>query len=535
MSRSAVILHNAVPPDASAADADVLVQVRVVREALEQLEWEVRELPATLDLSAVERELTANRPDLVFNLVESLGGRDRLASLAADLLEGLGIPFTGCSSNALRSSNSKVETKEKLVAAVLPTPRWLPEALNDANQEEEVEWIIKPIFEHASLGMNDDAIVSGTPAEALGLMLDRSDEQHRPYFAEAFIRGREFNLSLLEQGYECLVLPPAEIIFRDYPPDKPRIIGEAAKWNETSFEYQNTPRTFDISAHDWQLLQQLRLLAQQCWRHFDLEGYARVDFRVDEQGQPWILEINTNPCLSPDGGFAAALERADISFVDAIAMIVESTEGGETSTKQMQRVERNLSSKHLPLREPEATRAAVFDPLQVAKSFLAWDAKSGPVLRREVRHSDIDDVRRIVTSTDMFRPAEIDVAAELVQARLSRGEESGYEFVFIEVEGSTVGYVCFGRNTLTVSSWDLYWIAVENDHRGRGLGWWLLRAVEGYVESNSGTRIYIETSHRPDYEPTRKFYEKHGYVLQAMLPDYYAPGDGRAIFVKSLS
>jgi D-alanine-D-alanine ligase len=118
------------------------------------------------------------------------------------------------------------------------------------------------------------------------------------------------------------VLPPAEIDFSAFAPGKPRIVGYRAKWAEDSDEYRQTPRRFDFPASDRTLLDRLSDLARACWNEFDLRGYARVDFRVDREGRPWILEINANPCLSPDAGFAAALQQAGIEYSAAIARIV---------------------------------------------------------------------------------------------------------------------------------------------------------------------------------------------------------------------
>jgi D-alanine-D-alanine ligase len=118
------------------------------------------------------------------------------------------------------------------------------------------------------------------------------------------------------------VLPPAEIDFSAFPAGKPRIVGFDAKWDADSFAYTNTPRQFDFSASDRGLLERLSDLARKCWTSFGLAGYARVDFRVDEWGEPWILEINGNPCLSPDAGFAAAVERASIGYTRAVERIV---------------------------------------------------------------------------------------------------------------------------------------------------------------------------------------------------------------------
>jgi D-alanine-D-alanine ligase len=144
----------------------------------------------------------------------------------------------------------------------------------------------------------------------------------RPCFAEDYIDGREFNLSMLAGPSGPEVLPPAEIDFSAFPAGKPRIVGYQAKWEVDSFEYQHTPRRFDMPPSDERLLERLSDLARRTWALFGLAGYARVDFRVDAAGEPWILEINTNPCLSPDAGFPAAVAEAGLSYDAAVERIV---------------------------------------------------------------------------------------------------------------------------------------------------------------------------------------------------------------------
>ncbi|MCA9169798.1 MAG: hypothetical protein KDB23_19120, partial [Planctomycetales bacterium] len=174
-------------------------------------------------------------------------------------------------------------------------------------------------WEHASIGMDDEAVVFAHDWQQLLSLLERREfTTGVTMLAERFVEGREFNLSILNG----VVLPVAEILFDDYPADKPRIVGYAAKWDEESFEYRQTPRSFKFPSADVPLLDDLRELAQTCWHEFGLTGYARVDFRVDERGRPWILEINVNPCLSPDAGFAAALSEAAIEFPAAVHEIV---------------------------------------------------------------------------------------------------------------------------------------------------------------------------------------------------------------------
>ncbi|HEY8012399.1 MAG TPA: hypothetical protein VIE70_00785, partial [Dongiaceae bacterium] len=131
-----------------------------------------------------------------------------------------------------------------------------------------------------------------------------------------------FNLSLLAGSRGMELLPPAEMCFVGFPPGKPRIVNYAAKWDEHSFEFHATPRRFDFGAEDGDLLKRLAATAEACWRLFELRGYARVDCRVDERGAVQVLEVNINPCLSPDAGFAAAAAQAGLDLPAIVARIL---------------------------------------------------------------------------------------------------------------------------------------------------------------------------------------------------------------------
>lgn len=324
----AAILHNAVSDDAPPEERDVLVQVEIVRAALTRLGHETRTLPCDLDLQGLREDLARLRPAVVFNLVESLGGFDRLQQLVPALLEMLGVPFTGASSAALVQTNDKLLAKRLMLAAELPTPEWMTLDGDSSDVEAPMaskDYIIKAVGEHASLGIDDESVVRCTTRkELLARLQDKSQRLGRRCFAEAFVAGREFNLSMLAG----LVLPPAEIDFSSFPLGQPKIVGYRAKWDESAPEFSGTPRTFDFPAADRPLLDELCSLAVRTWRLFELRGYARVDFRVDERGRPWILEVNTNPCLSPDAGFYAALLRAGISFDEAVERILEDALAG---------------------------------------------------------------------------------------------------------------------------------------------------------------------------------------------------------------
>jgi len=167
-------------------------------------------------------------------------------------------------------------------------------------------------------------------------------------------------------------------------------------------------------------------------------------------------------------------------------------------------------------------------------SFESKSTAENLTLRSEVRREDAAAVERIVRSTHAFREDEVAVAVELVEERLARGESSGYHFLFAEREGRTIGYVCFGPIACSLHSHDLYWIAVDDALRGGGVGKRLIRATEQAVAALGGRRLYVETSSKADYAATRAFYEAVGYAVEAVLTDFYAPGDSKVIFVKAL-
>ncbi len=155
-------------------------------------------------------------------------------------------------------------------------------------------------------------------------------------------------------------------------------------------------------------------------------------------------------------------------------------------------------------------------------------------LRDTLSTRDRGIVKSIIESTGFFRPDEVAVAVELVDERLSRGTASGYHFVFAELGDAVVGYACYGPIACTTASFDLYWIAVDLRFQRHGIGRLLIEAVESRVASAGGERIYIDTSARPQYAPTRAFYEDNGFCLEARLADFYAEGDDRVIYVKTL-
>jgi D-alanine-D-alanine ligase len=314
-----VILHGVVPADAPADEQDVLIQAEQVAQALQALGYQVATLPLALDLETARRQLLRLRPVLVFNLVETIAGNGRLSQLGPALLEALAIPYTGTLQTGIFLSSNKLLAKQWLLAGGIPTPAWLS-SLQEPLREAGL-WIVKSVWEDASFGLDDHALVS-TPLELAYTLAERRSRLGGEWFAEAYIDGREFNLSLLAGADGLEVLPPAEIHFEGFPPGKPRIVGYAAKWDIASFEYHHTVRSFTFPESDRSLLQQLESLALRCGELFQIRGYGRVDLRVDAHGQPWVLEVNANPCLAPDAGFVAAAQQAGLTLPQVIQRII---------------------------------------------------------------------------------------------------------------------------------------------------------------------------------------------------------------------
>ncbi len=306
-------------------------------------------------------------------------------------------------------------------------------------------------------------------------------------------------MSLLQGEDGVEVLPVAEIVFEGFPEGMSRVVGYEAKWHEDSFAYLHTVRSFP-GREDEELLAEASRLALAAWPICGLSGYARVDLRLDEQGRPHILEVNANPCLSPGAGFLAAAAQAGLTPREVIGRILAAA-------------------------VPEGIRPAAVPSTRQRPEI---------AVRQGLQPADRRPVEALIRATGFFNPEEIEVALELVDDRLREGEGSHYRFLVGEVDGQVAGYACWGPIPGTSASADLYWIVVHPDQQGEGIGAALLTAAEDWMAGEGRTRVYVETSTRAQYDGTRGFYRARGYAVAAELPDFYAPGDGKAVFLKVL-
>ncbi len=321
--RRVLIAHNAVAPDADPSTADVLEQAGRVERALDELA--VLHTTVAVEHGRVWEALVPEPGDVVFNLMEAPPAAPHLQPACAAILEVLGVSFTGSRAGPMWLTTDKLATRALLAARGLPVAAGGTLVADEPELFDRVPgpWILKPAWEDASVGLDGEPVCA-TPASARerGEALSRRFPG-QPILIEHFLPGREFNVSLLGGPAGVEALPVAEIAFVDFPPGVPALVGYEAKWASGSFAETHTVRVFPEDARDVALLRQVRELAAEAWRAAGVAGYARVDMRLDEAGDPCILEVNANPCLSPDAGFLAAAARAGVSQADVVRRILD--------------------------------------------------------------------------------------------------------------------------------------------------------------------------------------------------------------------
>ena len=309
--KHAIILHNPVSNSSKEDELDVLIQAELVSETLKYLGYSSQKMEFTLNDNSLVKYLKDNPVSIIFNLVETIGDSGRYSFVTPAILELLKVPFTGSGAEAIFLTTDKIVCKTMLIFNKINTPAW---ARDLAEVDPRVSYMIKPIAEDGSVGIDDVQLFRGKDLKVIP----------EGYFAEAYIHGREFNISIIAEDEAFQVLPPAEMCFsNDFYENRPRILGYKAKWDEHSMEYQNTTRSFRYDEADIKLFSKLKKIAGRCWKIFGLRGYARVDVRVGNDGIPQVIEVNANPCIAPDSGFVAACHEAGLENIEIIKRIIQ--------------------------------------------------------------------------------------------------------------------------------------------------------------------------------------------------------------------
>jgi D-alanine-D-alanine ligase len=319
MNKKVVILYNQLSPNPTPDEQDVISQVELVNKTLIELGYEPSQLSLAYDIKNVLDKLKEIKPLFVVNLFESIENKCEFLYFGPALLNSLHIPYTGFPLEALFLTTNKVLTKQQLRLIGINTADWYTyDTLHMLKNDKT--YIVKTIWEEGSLGLDEDCIFKGSDKSFIEKF--RKERNPKSYFVEEYIDGREINVAMLSSENGPEVLPLAEILFLGYPEDKYKMVGYKAKWVEDSYEYNNTPRTFDIEDIPDDTRELISIYCRRCWNHFGGRGYARVDLRVSKGNVPFVLEVNGNPCITEGGGYYSALNRAGYSFKDAFQRII---------------------------------------------------------------------------------------------------------------------------------------------------------------------------------------------------------------------
>ncbi|HTR51203.1 MAG TPA: hypothetical protein VMJ10_10890 [Kofleriaceae bacterium] len=305
-----------------------------VRESARAIVGALREAGHVVELTgvhgvevyAVLARLHANKPDILFNLCESMDGDPRNEPTFAGLLDLFKIPYTGAELVALASCLHKQRTKDILLAHGVPTPpyrllRTEADLDDPALEALDYPWFVKLAHEDASLGITEANVVA-SPAALRARTRELFAEYREPVLAERYIEGREVNVTILGHGRTLEVLPLHEIDFAQMPPDRPRIVSYAAKWDEAHVDYAGT-KPVPLGPTAPGVVAEIERVSIAAWHALELRDYGRVDLRVDAAGVPWVIDINPNPDISPDAGVARAAAAAGLSYPQLVSKVAE--------------------------------------------------------------------------------------------------------------------------------------------------------------------------------------------------------------------
>ena len=323
MNKKVVILYPEIKDKNKKDQIDTLEQLNLIKNSLKKLKYETYTLECSLNLLEISKSLIQINPDFCFNLVDCFYNDDRMITIIPLLLESLNIPYTSPNSENMFITTNKVLCKKMFILNKISTPAFIYNNKTYGNISFPEKFIIKQVSSDGSINIDEKNIFLFKDLQSANQKIrEFTQKYNKDFFAEIYINGREFNVSLLCFKDKLEILPISEIIFKDYPEEKPKIVCYKAKWLEDSFEYKNTIRNFNFSKQDEPLLKQIEEISSKCYDLFGLRGYARIDIRV-ENNNIYILEININPSLSMDAGFVASAKKKGISFEELIKKIIE--------------------------------------------------------------------------------------------------------------------------------------------------------------------------------------------------------------------
>ncbi len=306
-------------PEDILADQDTVKTAQEIASALAVLGHDVN----LFELSEKNaKELKKLDTDFFFNTAFGIGSAPKSEAEVADLLEKTGKPFSGSDRKAIVLTTDKIATKDILLAADLPTPKF--RVFSDGrklNSLLKFPLIVKPNGEDCSLGINESSVVRNR--KNLYSQIKQLEESYgESVLVEEYINGRELNVTILGNGEFAEVLPVSEIVFGPCFNNKYKVVDFAAKWEEESASFKET-----VGVCPAKLKEGIRKKVEEIsLEAFNLTGcrdYARVDFRLGKDNIPYILEVNANPAIGHSDGATRSAKAAGYSYAQFLQKIID--------------------------------------------------------------------------------------------------------------------------------------------------------------------------------------------------------------------
>jgi D-alanine-D-alanine ligase len=513
------VLYNepTLPADHPDADSehDILYTADCVAKALVEAGLPVARLGITADPTHLIDGLKAQAPDVVFNLYEGTAKWGNTEAYVCGILELLGIPFTGSPTQPILLARSKPLTKQLLFGAGLPTAAFfsvdrLP--LPDVT----LPWplIVKPGLEDASIGIEQKSVVTNRDD-----LIARIEYVLTTYggsaLVEQFVRGREFNVPVWDRGNGPEPLPFTEILFLEQDGDDPLwpIVSFDAKWKPSSRDFKATPAKNPAENVSPELH---ALVSEVAVRAFELVGcrdYARIDLRVDEAGQPCILEVNPNPCISPLAGVAASLETAKVPYGDFILALLRSALRRGT-VPELANFHTSEAIKSAPASEPTERRKA-------------WKV-------RPATPDDTDDLIDLLSTAETLTQAERATLAKSLRSRSRRKEWGGSTVLVLAGRTRLGGFAIANTSNAAHGTTTIELAVIDPSLRRNGWGRVLLNELERAMASIGGRLLSADTTTASLAASVRQFLTRCGYRPSGEVPEYYKDGSSRITFTKQL-
>ncbi len=303
------------------SETGFLKEIEKIKSALEENFSKVSDIAINRDVIRTIKLIKKHSPDIIFNFVESVEGIATFEYCMAGIYPLLDLQYTGNIPSCLGNCLNKELTKNILRALGIKTPASQIVRINDniteKNFELEYPVILKLLSEDASIGISEFSVVKDFKSLKKQLnFLQKTYKQD--VIIEEYIDGRELNVAVLNNT----PLPISEIKFSGLPDGLPKIVTYDGKWMENTVYYNNTIPQCPAKLNK-KLKQKVEETALSAYAAMNCRDYARVDIRVSKDGVPYVIEVNPNPDISIDSGFARAAAAAGMSYADLLKSIAE--------------------------------------------------------------------------------------------------------------------------------------------------------------------------------------------------------------------